>query len=81
MNDQDVEFMYRSQLKDEVRKLRTALRTIRDRTGHDLCWFNPEIWELLPEKIQPHPQVPDWCEFMHECANFRKSLEATLQNK
>lgn len=80
--DNDLENMTVEQLKEEVRILRTSLRTLRDYTGHDLCWFNPEIWNVLPEKTQPHPVVPDWCEFMHQCANFRKTLEvATLQNK
>lgn len=64
------------QLRAEVQKLRTAIREQRDQKGHDLCWYVPELWDALPEKIQPTPYVPDWCEFMQRCAEFRKSLES-----
>jgi hypothetical protein len=58
-----------------VLKLRTAIRAQRDQKGHDLCWFVPELWQVLPEKIQPKPEVPSWAEFMQHCASFRQSLD------
>lgn len=69
--DFDIEFMDRVQLKDEIRKLRKAIREQRDQKSHNL----PELWDVLPEKIQPQPEVPEWCEFMQQCAAFRKSLD------
>lgn len=73
--DLDIELMDRVQLMDEIRKLRKAIREQRDQKGHNLCWFLPELWDVLPEKIQPQPEVPEWCEFMQQCAAFRKSLD------
>jgi hypothetical protein len=73
--DKDVEFMTRYQHKAEIRRLRAALRQLRDKTGHELCWYLPEVWDILPEKVQPHPEVPAWCDFMQQCAAFRRSLE------
>lgn len=74
--DFDVEFMDRVQLKTEIRKLRAGIRKHRDSNGHDLCWFHPELWDLLPDKITPSPNVPSFCEFIQNCAKFRESLES-----
>lgn len=73
--DEDLKTIELNDAIQEIIKLRNILRTLRDRNGHDLCWYNPEIWEVLPEKIQPNPTVPNWCEFMQNCAEFRKSLD------
>ena len=73
--DDDLLTMNENQLRDEVRKLRKAIREQRDQKGHDLCWFLPELWEVLPEKIKPVPEVPPWPEFIQRCAAFRQSLE------
>jgi hypothetical protein len=73
--DDDLLNMSVEQLRTEVRKLRTAIRNQRDQTGHDLCWYVPELWAVLPEKVQPKPEVPDWCDFMQHCAAFRKTLD------
>jgi hypothetical protein len=62
-------------LRAEVMKLRTAIRQQRDQKGHDLCWYVPELWDVLPEKVRPQPDVPDWAEFIQHCAAFRKSLD------
>ena len=48
--DEDLETMDRQALLEEVRRLRTGIRTHRDGSGHDLCWHHPELWDLLPER-------------------------------
>ncbi len=76
--DTDLEIMSREQLIAEVRKLRNGIREHRDCTGHALCWFHPALWGLLPEKIDPPIDVPDWPEFMAGCVRYRKSLDEQL---
>ena len=68
--DIDIQYMSSKQLVEEILKLRNTLRSLRDRTGHALCWYNPEIWNVLPEKIQPHPELPCKPEFLHNCEQF-----------
>ena len=75
MMDEDLKSMTVDQLRCEVMKLRAAIREQRDQKGHDLCWYLPELWEVLPEKIQPQPMVPPWPEFMQRCAAFRQKLD------
>lgn len=74
-DDDDLNSMTEAQLRQEVVKLRNAIREQRDQRGHDLCWYLPELWEVLPEKIYPRPVVPPWSEFIQRCAAFRQSLE------
>ena len=74
--DDDLETMERAVLVAEVRKLRAAIRTHRDSTGHDLCWHHPALWDLLPEKIDPAIAVPPWEKFMRGCIRYRDSLDA-----
>ena len=76
--DEDLAGMSREQLMDEVRRLRQAIRTHRDSTGHDLCWHHPELWGLLPEKQDPLPTVPEWPEFLRGCLAYRQSLDRQL---
>lgn len=73
--DEDLEGMDRAALIAEVRKLRTAIRTHRDSTGHDLCWHHPDLWALLPEKVDPAIAVPPWPGFMRGCIRYRQSLD------
>lgn len=72
--DTDLDGMSRDQLIAEILKLRQGIRIHRDSSGHDLCWYHPELWGLLPEKVEPKPIVPDWCEFIHGCVKYRQSL-------
>lgn len=67
--------MDRAQLIDEVRKLRAGIREHRDSTGHDLCWYHPALWALLPERIEPEIAVPPWDKFMRGCIHYRASLD------
>lgn len=73
--DEDLEKMSREQLAAEVVKLRQGIRRHRDSSGHDLCWYHPELWSLLPDKITPSPEVPTFCEFIQNCAKYRESLD------
>jgi hypothetical protein len=73
--DEDLETMDRAQLIDEVRKLRAGIREHRDSTGHDLCWYHPALWALLPERIEPEIAVPPWDKFMRGCIHYRASLD------
>ena len=73
--DSDLESLDREQLVVEVKKLRAGIRQHRDATGHNLCWWVPELWKLLPEGYSPKPEVPGWCEFMQNCAAYRASLD------
>lgn len=76
--DDDLETMTRHELADEVRKLRSAIRAHRDSTGHELCWHHPQLWGLLPEKLQPELSVPAWPQFLRGCLRYRESLDTQL---
>ena len=76
--DTDLKALTREQLVEEVRKLRAGIRAHRDSSGHDLCWYHPALWELLPEKTQHTLTVPDWPQFMRGCVHYRQSLDAQL---
>lgn len=73
--DSDLEHMSREQLIEAVKKLRNGIRAHRDSTGHDLCWYHPALWGLLPEKSDPLPTVPAWPQFMQGCVHYRQSLD------
>jgi len=73
--DKDLGVMTREQLIKEVEKLRAGIRQHRDAFGHDLCWYHPQLWDLLPEKVEHQPIVPDWPQFMRGCVKYRESLD------
>jgi hypothetical protein len=72
--DDDIERMTMQELQTEVKKLRAGIRQHRDASGHNLCWYVPELWDLLPDKVDPKPNVPPTDEFLHHCQLYRKSL-------
>ena len=76
--DSDLESMHKEQLIAEVKRLRAGIREHRDCSGHDLCWFQPDLWSLLPETTGRHVQVPEWPQFMRGCIKFRQSLDEQL---
>ena len=78
--DEDIEGMDRNQLVAEVRRLRRGIRTHRDSSGHELCWYHPALWSLLPEKTDPVPSVPEWPQFLQGCVRYRKSLDVQAPN-
>lgn len=73
--DEDLEAMDRAALISEVKKLRAGIRLHRDSSGHDLCWHHPDLWALLPEKVDPAIAVPPWEKFMRGCIAYRQSLD------
>jgi hypothetical protein len=76
--DEDLDVMSREQLLTEVRRLRTGIRAHRDSSGQELCWHQPALWGLLPEKTDPIPTVPMWPEFLRGCVRYRQSLDEQL---
>jgi hypothetical protein len=77
--DEDLDTLSREQLLAEVRRLRNVIRAHRDCTGHELCWYHPELWRLLPERAAPGAiRVPAWPEFIQGCIRYRQSLDETL---
>ena len=73
--DEDLGRMSREQLIDEVRRLRQGIRQHRDSSLHELCWYHPALWGLLPEKTDPVPVVPEWPQFLEGCLRYRQSLD------
>ena len=76
--DADLESLSREELVQEVMKLREGIRQHRDSSGHELCWHHPQLWGLLPEKIEPRVAVPEWPQFMRGCLKYRESLDREL---
>ena len=76
--DTDLADMSREQLIAEVKRLRAAIRTHRDSTGHELCWHHPDLWALLPEPSSIMPTVPEWPVFLRGCIRYRQSLDEQL---
>jgi len=73
--DQDLLRMDKEQLLSEIKRLRAAIRVHRNSSGHELCWYQPELWSLLPEHEKSEIQVPDWPEFIKGCLIYRQSLD------
>ena len=80
MLDDDLLQMSRETLIDEVKRLRAGIREHRDSSGHDLCWHHPQLWGLLPERIDPKIAVPPWPRFLRGCLKYRESLEVQAPN-
>ena len=78
--DDDLNDMDRDHLIAEVKRLRAGIRRHRDCSGHDLCWYHPHLWALLPEPLVPDVAVPPWPQFMRGCVAFRSSLDRELPN-
>ena len=73
--DADLDAFSRAGLIEEVKQLRSGIRRHRDTAGHDLCWYHPQLWGLLPETTDPVPPVPHWSQFIRGCVRFRQSLD------
>ncbi|MBO9627763.1 MAG: hypothetical protein J7484_15505 [Microbacterium sp.] len=76
--DDDVGVMSRDELAAEVLRLRAAIREHRDSTSHDLCWYHPRLWSMLPEASTTEVAVPPWPQFMRGCVAYRESLDREL---
>ncbi len=73
--DEDLDNLSREQLIAETVRLRNAIRLHRDSSNHELCWHHPDLWALLPEKVDPAIAVPEWPQFMRGCVKYRQSLD------
>ena len=73
--DADLDSMSRERLVEEIRTLRAAVRRHRDSSLHDLCWHHPDLWDLLPDKVDPKIVVPEWPQFLRGCLRYRESLD------
>jgi hypothetical protein len=78
--DEDIDRMSRAELVAEAKRLRQGIRQHRDSTGHELCWHHPQLWGLLPDKVEPHLAVPAWPQFLRGCLQYRESLDDQLPN-
>ncbi len=78
--DEDLEGLSREALIAEVKRLRQGIRTHRDSSGHELCWHHPQLWSLLPERVDPAIAVPPWPRFLRGCVKYRESLERQRPN-
>jgi hypothetical protein len=76
--DEDLDSMTRDALIAEVKRLRGGIRVHRDSSGHSLCWHHPELWNLLPERIDPEVAIPPWPKFLRGCLAYRESLDREL---
>jgi len=76
--DDDLDGLSREALVDEVKRLRAGIRAHRDSRLQELCWHQPDLWGLLPEKTDPVPEVPEWPQFMRGCVRYRQSLDEQL---
>jgi hypothetical protein len=73
--DKDLDALSAKELLVEAKKLRQAIRAHRDSELHDLCWYHPELWNLLPETKEVNPQVPNREQFLKGCQIYRDSLD------
>ncbi|HEY5927888.1 MAG TPA: hypothetical protein VIV11_39650 [Kofleriaceae bacterium] len=76
--DDDLAELDRDQLLALVKRMRAAIREHRDQAAHELCWHQPQLWGLLPEKTDPQPVVAAWPQFMRGCIRYRQSLDEQL---
>jgi hypothetical protein len=76
--DEDLENLGRDALIAEVTRLRAGIRAHRDSSGHDLCWHHPQLWNLLPERVDPEVAVPPWPKFLRGCLAYRRALDREL---
>jgi hypothetical protein len=67
MHGPGLENLTREELIAEIKALREAIREHRDASLHDLCWYQPKLWGLLPEKSVVQIEVPTHDQFMKGC--------------
>jgi len=70
--DVDLTRMSADELRQEVMKLRNAIRTHRDQKGDANCWLDSQmyLYGLLPEKIDADPQLPNKNLMMINCSRY-----------
>jgi hypothetical protein len=78
--DDDLDVMSREELLVVAKRLREAIRDHRDSELHDLCWYHPEMWGLLPDTKEVKPRVPTREQFLAGCQIFRDSLDRDIDS-
>jgi hypothetical protein len=78
--DEDILGWSKEALIAEVVRLRNGIRAHRDCSGHDLCWYHPQLWRLLPEPIPKNITVPAWPQFLRGCVRYREALDQELRD-
>ncbi len=73
--DDDLLAMDRDRLVAEARRLSAGIRAHRDSSGMNLCWYHPDLWGLLPDRVEPDITVPEWPQFLRGCVRYRQSLD------
>lgn len=73
--DDDLLALDRDRLVAEARRLRAGIRAHRDSNGMNLCWHHPDLWDLLPDRIEPDITVSEWPQFLRGCVRYRQSLD------
>lgn len=76
--DQDLEGLSRDELLVVARRMREAIRDHRDSSRHDLCWYHPRLWGVLPDTSVATIEVPEWPQFLRGCLAYRASLDEHL---
>ena len=77
--DEDLEKLTHEELLRETKLLRQAIRKHRDSQMHDLCWYHPEMWNLLPDTKEVQPKVPTREQFLNGCRIYRESLDSDFE--
>jgi hypothetical protein len=76
--DDDLRGMSLGDARNEVMKLRNAIRRHRDQKGDDNCWLDDYeyLYKLLPEKIKCNPELPDKDLMMYNCSRYYECRKA-----
>jgi hypothetical protein len=74
--DGDLDALDRDVLLAEAKRLSAAIRAHRDSSDMELCWYHPDLWNLLPERAAPQIAIPEWPQFLRGCVRYRQSLDA-----
>lgn len=65
-----------SETREELRRVKAAIETHRDQTGHNLCWLNDKkLWEetLGPQNSDHLKTLPPRSEFLEGCRQYYES--------
>ena len=58
-----------------INSLETAIRANRDAKGHNRCWYEREMYKLLPEHKGVDYELPSKEEFLKECEKYYHSCK------
>lgn len=64
-----------NELLQYVKNLENAIRSNRDAKGHNRCWYEREMYKLLPEHKGVDYELPSKEEFLKECEKYYHSCK------